>query len=163
MIVGPDGVVQWSYGAASPGELPGANLIFDGLARRGVRDLGSAPVPGVDAEDHVRGPDDASLVIEYADFECPFCAALSVRLAGRAAAARVPPLPGAHEPPAGMAGGVRGRGGRGLQGRFWEMHDLLFADQGRLEDPHLWERAQRSASTSSASTPTVAATPSRPG
>jgi protein-disulfide isomerase len=30
----------------------------------------------------------------------------------------------------------------GLQGRFWEMHDLLFADQGRLEDPHLWDRAR---------------------
>ena len=23
------------------------------------------------------------------------------------------------------------------------MHDSLFADQGRLEDPHLWERAER--------------------
>jgi peroxiredoxin len=32
VIVGPDGVVSWSYQAASPGELPGANLIFDGLA-----------------------------------------------------------------------------------------------------------------------------------
>jgi peroxiredoxin (alkyl hydroperoxide reductase subunit C) len=32
VIVGPDGVVQWSYLAASPSELPGANLIFDGLA-----------------------------------------------------------------------------------------------------------------------------------
>lgn len=32
MIVGPDGVVQWSYLADTPGELPGANLIFDGLA-----------------------------------------------------------------------------------------------------------------------------------
>ena len=31
----------------------------------------------------------------------------------------------------------------GLQGRFWEMHDALFADQGRLEDPHLWDRAER--------------------
>jgi len=30
-----------------------------------------------------------------------------------------------------------------LQGKFWEMHDLLFADQGRLEDPHLWGRAER--------------------
>ena len=28
------------------------------------------------------------------------------------------------------------------QGRFWEMHDSLFADQGRLEDPHLWQRAE---------------------
>lgn len=32
MIVGPDGVVRWSYQAASTSELPGANLIFDGLA-----------------------------------------------------------------------------------------------------------------------------------
>jgi peroxiredoxin len=33
IIVGPDNVVQWSYQAASPGDLPGANLIFDALAR----------------------------------------------------------------------------------------------------------------------------------
>ena len=32
VIVGADGVVRWSYQAPSPGELPGANLIFDGLA-----------------------------------------------------------------------------------------------------------------------------------
>ncbi len=32
VIVGPDGVVAWSYEAPSPGDLPGANLIFDGLA-----------------------------------------------------------------------------------------------------------------------------------
>jgi peroxiredoxin (alkyl hydroperoxide reductase subunit C) len=31
VIVGPDGVVQWSYQSDSPGDLPGANLIFDGL------------------------------------------------------------------------------------------------------------------------------------
>ena len=31
VIVGPDGVVRSSYEAASPAELPGANLIFDGL------------------------------------------------------------------------------------------------------------------------------------
>jgi protein-disulfide isomerase len=29
-----------------------------------------------------------------------------------------------------------------LQGRFWEMHDALYADQGRLDDPHLWDRAE---------------------
>jgi peroxiredoxin (alkyl hydroperoxide reductase subunit C) len=34
VIVEPDGVVGWSYQAASPGDLPGANLIFDGLAAR---------------------------------------------------------------------------------------------------------------------------------
>lgn len=32
VIVGPDRAVTWSYEAPSPGELPGANLIFDGLA-----------------------------------------------------------------------------------------------------------------------------------
>jgi len=32
VIVGPDAVVKWSYQAPSPGDLPGANLIFDGLA-----------------------------------------------------------------------------------------------------------------------------------
>ncbi len=32
VVVGPDGVVAWSHLAANPGELPGVNLIFDGLA-----------------------------------------------------------------------------------------------------------------------------------
>ena len=32
VIVGPDCVVRWSYQAPSPGDLPGANLIFDALA-----------------------------------------------------------------------------------------------------------------------------------
>jgi peroxiredoxin len=30
-MIGPDKVVRWSYQAASPGDLPGANLIFDAL------------------------------------------------------------------------------------------------------------------------------------
>jgi len=34
VLVGPDGVVQWSYEAPSPADLPGANLIFDALAAR---------------------------------------------------------------------------------------------------------------------------------
>lgn len=32
VIIDPEGVVKWSYQAPSPGDLPGANLIFDGLA-----------------------------------------------------------------------------------------------------------------------------------
>ena len=32
VIAGPDGRVKWSYQAPSPGDLPGANLIFDALA-----------------------------------------------------------------------------------------------------------------------------------
>jgi protein-disulfide isomerase len=30
----------------------------------------------------------------------------------------------------------------GLQGAYWEFHDSLYADQGRLDDPHLWARAR---------------------
>ena len=32
VIIGPDGVVKWSHQALSPSDLPGANLIFDGLS-----------------------------------------------------------------------------------------------------------------------------------
>jgi peroxiredoxin (alkyl hydroperoxide reductase subunit C) len=31
VVIGPDGVVKWSYEAPNPSELPGANLIFDHL------------------------------------------------------------------------------------------------------------------------------------
>ena len=31
VVVDPDGIVRWSYQAEKPGELPGANLIFDAL------------------------------------------------------------------------------------------------------------------------------------
>jgi peroxiredoxin len=34
VIIGPDGVVTWSWEGEHPGVLPGANLIFDGLAAR---------------------------------------------------------------------------------------------------------------------------------
>jgi protein-disulfide isomerase len=105
-----------------------------------VRDLGSAPVPEPTADDHVRGRAEALLVIEYADFECPYCAALSHRLRGRDLRRlfRHFPVRTSHPRawPAASAAEAAGR-----QGRFWEMHDLLFDDQGRLEDPHLWERA----------------------
>ena len=30
----------------------------------------------------------------------------------------------------------------GLQGAYWEFHDSLYADQGRLDDPHLWARVR---------------------
>jgi peroxiredoxin len=36
VLIGPDAVVEWSHEAASPGELPGANLIFDALEATAV-------------------------------------------------------------------------------------------------------------------------------
>ena len=36
VLIGPDGVVEWSHEAGSPGDLPGANLIFDALEAQPV-------------------------------------------------------------------------------------------------------------------------------
>jgi protein-disulfide isomerase len=81
------------------------------------------------------------LLIEYADFECPFCAALHERLVGLPVALvyRHFPVRSSHPRawPAACAAEAAAE-----QGRFWEMHDSLFGGQGRLEDPHLWGRAE---------------------
>jgi protein-disulfide isomerase len=81
-------------------------------------------------------------VLVYGDYECPYCAALEARL--RDAAARVCfrhfPVRSSH-PRAHAAACAAEAAAR--QGAFWPMHDALFADQGRLEDPHLWARAER--------------------
>jgi protein-disulfide isomerase len=107
-----------------------------------VRELGSALVPALAAEDHVRGPAEAPLAIVYGDFECPYCGLLERRLSTVAArrAFRHFPVRSSHPRawPTACAAEAAAR-----QGRFWEMHDLLFADAARLEDPHLWDRAQR--------------------
>jgi protein-disulfide isomerase len=105
-----------------------------------VADLSSAPVPAVVASDHVRGPDQARVVVEYADFECPFCAALEPKLRELRVAFRHFPVRSSH--PRAWAAACAAEAAA-LQGRFWEMHDSLFSDQGRLEDPHLWQRAEQ--------------------
>jgi protein-disulfide isomerase len=105
-----------------------------------MSELGSAPVPEPSESDHRRG--NGPLTIVYADFECPYCAALEQRLRGLAVEVvfRHFPVRSSHPRawPAACAAEAAG-----LQGRFWEMHDLLFDDQARLEDPHLWDRARR--------------------
>jgi protein-disulfide isomerase len=106
-----------------------------------MTELGSAPVPPPDETDHVRGPQDAPLVIAYADFECPFCAALHAQLDGRPIRLVFRHFPVKTSHPRAWAAACAAEAA-GIQGRFWEMHDSLFADQGRLEDPHLWDRAQ---------------------
>jgi protein-disulfide isomerase len=106
-----------------------------------LTELTSAPLAPLSAADHVRGPVDAVTVIVYSDFECPYCAALALKL-GRVrlrVAFRHFPVRRGH--PRAWAAACAAEAAAG-QGRFWEMHDLLFSDQARLEDPHLWERAQ---------------------
>lgn len=104
-------------------------------------DLTSAPVPPLRADDHVRGPRGAPVVFVYADFSCPHCALAAHRLAGLpvrvcfrhfALASRHPrALPTAHAVEAAAR-----------QGAFWAFHDALYADQGRIDDPHLWARCE---------------------
>ncbi len=107
-----------------------------------MTELGSAPPPEPSADDHCHGPDAAPLLIEYADFECPFCAALSTRLDQITLHRVFRHFPVRSSHPRAWAAACAAEAA-GLQGKFWEMHDLLFADQARLEDPHLWDRAQR--------------------
>jgi protein-disulfide isomerase len=104
-------------------------------------DLSSAPVPPVSDDDHVRGPEDGTLVIEYADFECPYCAAVSLKLDDRPLRRAFRHFPVRSSHPRAWAAACAAEAAA-AQGRFWEMHDLLFGDQARLEDPHLWDRAR---------------------
>jgi protein-disulfide isomerase len=79
-------------------------------------------------------------VVEYGDYECPYCAvadglleALPVRRVYRHF-----PVASKHPRARRLAAAAEAAA---RQGRFWEMHDSLFADQGHLDDPHLWRRA----------------------
>jgi protein-disulfide isomerase len=106
-----------------------------------LAELGSAPVPDPTCEDHARGSPAGRLVIEYGDFECPHCAVLSARLATLPVRRVFRHFPVRSSHPRAWAAACAAEAA-GRQERFWEMHDLLFADQARLEDPHLWQRAQ---------------------
>jgi protein-disulfide isomerase len=80
--------------------------------------------------------------ILYLDLGCPHCAKtwaqineLDLRLVFRhfPVASKHPRAPALHA--AAEAAGA--------QGSFWEMVDSLYADRGRVDDPHLWERVER--------------------
>jgi len=89
----------------------------------------------------VRGPSGGPVIVEYADFECHYCALARRRLddTGLRLAFRHFPVKSKH--PRAWAAACAAEAAA-LQGRFWEMHDALYADRGRLEDPHLWQRAR---------------------
>src|ERR1700733_629345 len=105
-------------------------------------DLTSAPVPPVTDSDHVRGDaQDRELVVMYADFSCPRCAVAAIRLRDEDAAVvfRHFALKARHPRAVPLAHAAEAAA---LQGAFWPFHDSLFADQGRIDDPHLWDRCE---------------------
>jgi protein-disulfide isomerase len=106
-----------------------------------VTDLRSAPVPPVRDDDHVRGPADAPATFFYADFTCPRCAVEAQRLAeaGARVVFRHFALKARHPRAVALA---HAADAAGRQGAFWELHDSLYADQGHIDDPHLWERCE---------------------
>jgi protein-disulfide isomerase len=95
-----------------------------------------------EAVDHVRGPAAARLIVEYGDYECPYSRQAFreiERVEGQVAegvrfAFRHFPLAGIH--PHALAAS-RAAEAAVLQGRFWEMHELLFHRQHALGDDDL--------------------------
>jgi protein-disulfide isomerase len=100
----------------------------------------SEPLDG--AVDHVRGPSAGPLILEYGDYECPYARAAYrqiqrvERRAGEGVrfAFRHFPLTAIH--PHALAASAAAEAAA-LQGRFWQMHEVLFHRQTALEDQDL--------------------------
>jgi protein-disulfide isomerase len=99
----------------------------------------SVLTPPVGADDHAAGPDDAPVtLVEYGDYECPYCGMAHpiVKRAQRALGTQLRfvfrhfPLAEIH-PHARLA--AQAAEAAGAQGKFWEMHDMLFEHQDALE------------------------------
>ena len=93
--------------------------------------------------DHIRGPESAAFtLVEYGDYQCPDCGRLfgTLQSVQQEFGTRLRlvyrhyPLSGIHKH-AQMA--AEAAEAASSQGRFWEMHDLLFEHQDALEQKHL--------------------------
>jgi len=102
----------------------------------------------VGKRDHVRGPQDAAVtLVEYGDFECPFCGEaygdlkeIETRMGPRLRFVfRNFPITTAHPNAEGAALAAEAAG---AQGKFWEMHDILYENQDALELESLLAYAQ---------------------
>ena len=101
----------------------------------------------VDPTDHTRGTSGGRKLVVYGDFECPYTAAamrdighLLDSAAGFEVVFRHFPLRSIH-PHAQAAAEAAEAADR--QGRFWEMHDLLFRSQRHLEHGDLRRQSER--------------------
>jgi protein-disulfide isomerase len=102
--------------------------------------LGSAPPPPPGPGDHVRGEGQV-LVIEYGDYECPYCAKTDRLLADLPIRRVFRHFPVVSKHPRAQVLACAAEAAA-LHDRFWAMHDSLFADQGHLDPPHLWQRCR---------------------
>ena len=99
--------------------------------------------------DHIQGPADAAVtLLEYGDYECPFCGAAypivkeaQSRMGDRLRFVfRNFPISTSH-PHAERA--AEAAEAAASQGRFWPMHDLLYENQKRLDDADLHDYAKQ--------------------
>jgi protein-disulfide isomerase len=106
-------------------------------------------IPVDENRDHIQGPADAAVtLVEYGDYECPYCGAaypiiqeVQRRMADRLRFVfRNFPISTSH-PHAEQA--AEAAEAAAAQGRFWEMHDLLYENQRQLTDPDLHRYAER--------------------
>jgi protein-disulfide isomerase len=106
-------------------------------------------LPVSEDRDHVQGPADAAVtLVEYGDYECPYCGAaypiikeVQERMGDRLRFVfRNFPITTSH-PHAEQA--AEAAEAAAAQGRFWEMHDLLYENQQRLEDGDLRAYAEQ--------------------
>ena len=106
-------------------------------------------LPVSEARDHLQGLADAAVtLVEYGDYECPYCGAaypiikeVQARMGGRLRFVfRNFPIATSH-PHAEQAAEVAEAAA--AQGRFWEMHDLLYENQKRLRDEDLRGYAEK--------------------
>jgi formate-nitrite transporter family protein len=110
----------------------------------GVTDLAEP----VGADDHIRGPEDATTLLVYGDYECPYTRAayrsievLERRLEGAFRFVfRHFPLTEVH--PHALAASEAAEAAAGM-GAFWEMHELLFEHQKALERDDLESYAEK--------------------
>ena len=106
-------------------------------------------VPVTEDRDHIQGPADAAVtLVEYGDFECPYCGAaypivkeVQDRMGERLRFVfRNFPITTSHAHAEQAAEAAEAAAG---QGRFWPMHDLLFENQRRLRDRDLRAYAEK--------------------
>ncbi|HEY6398196.1 MAG TPA: thioredoxin domain-containing protein [Solirubrobacteraceae bacterium] len=100
-----------------------------------------------EAIDHARGSSAGRLIVEYGDYECPYSrqAYREIQRVESVLGERVRfafrhfPLTEIH--PHALAASAAAEAAA-LQGRFWEMHELLFRGQKALEAPDLLRYAE---------------------
>src|SRR5215471_17476794 len=125
--------VEKKHGEGSADTSGEAKLLTDTNIERYRVPLSSAPI---------EGPESAQVtIVEFSDFQCPFCGRVvdTVKQIEKAYGKKVRiqfrnnPLPFHDKAQLAAEAAVAA----GAQGKFWEMHDKMFANQQKLDRPDL--------------------------